>query len=284
MNKNIFLLFFLIFFLLCACNHSNEPPGEIIKEERSIKSNFSKLKIANSIHVILTNGEKGTVVVEAKEGLMSYIQLKQVAEELFINIPDPPKNWNISNVKIYVPATNLEDIEVIMASKLTTESNMTMADTLELDLAGASSAIMDVNTINMDVKVEGASTLELKGKIGNSMISGKMEIEVLRSSSVDIRQLDVYEVDAEISGKSKVFLEGKATIGKLDLSDASILEAFGLSIEDYDIEMSGQSNANIWCNNGMGINLRGASFLKYKGNPMKKVWEIRDNSSAEPSN
>ncbi|MGL4347137.1 MAG: GIN domain-containing protein [Chitinophagaceae bacterium] len=284
MNKNIFLLFFWIVFLLCACNHSNEPPGEIIQEERSIKSNFSKLKIANSIHVILTNGEKGTVVVAAKEGLMSYIQLKQVAEELFINIPDPPKNWNISNVKIYVPATNLEDIEVIMASKLTTESNVTMADTLELDLSGASSAIMDVNTINMDVKVEGASTLELKGKIGNSMISGKMEIEVLRSSSVDIRQLDVYEVDAEISGESKVFLEGKATIGKLDLSDASILEAFGLSIEDYDIEMSGQSNANIWCNNGMGINLRGASVLKYKGNPMKKVWEIRDNSSAEPSN
>lgn len=283
------------FFLACALPVSM---GEIVKQEKPIVGNFSKLKVSNAINVIVTMDDKESVVVEANEKVMSHIEVKQIGAELSLSIANPPRNWNTCNVNIYIKAKNLEDIDISGASKLTV-ANVLKTNKLKLDISGASYATMSVNTPIMEAQIVGASKLELTGNAGisamevlgasNVKLNGRfegenMEMKVLGASSLNAHQVKINMINTTISGASKVNFQGIATTCELDLSGASKLYASDLLVTDYNCEISGASSATIWCTRSISVDASGASSVKYKGNPVMKKMEVSGASSVKQSN
>ncbi|KQS31358.1 head GIN domain-containing protein [Dyadobacter sp. Leaf189] len=82
------------------------------------------------------------------------------------------------------------------------------------------------------------------------------------------------EMEFNLSGASKLNLFGEAKFLDGELSGASQLFAFGLPVEESDLDLSGASKAEIFAAKKLVVEASGASQVRYKGNP-----EIRQDLS-----
>ena len=89
------------------------------------------------------------------------------------------------------------------------------------------------------------------------------------SGSVDgyVRGLHSDRLALELSGSSKVRLEGTARQLDLDMSGASSAAAMGLLVDDVRAEMSGASSAMVAPQRTLEVDGSGASSVAYQGNP-----------------
>lgn len=89
------------------------------------------------------------------------------------------------------------------------------------------------------------------------------------SGSVDsqVSGLHSERLNLDLSGSSKVKLEGTARKLDLDLSGASSASAMGLMVDDVRADMSGASKAFVAPRNTLEVDGSGASSLAYQGNP-----------------
>ncbi len=89
------------------------------------------------------------------------------------------------------------------------------------------------------------------------------------SGSVDSQVIGLHadRLCLDLSGSSKVKLEGSARQLDLDMSGASSASAMGLMVDDVRAEMSGASKAFVAPQKSLEVDGSGASSLSYQGNP-----------------
>lgn len=89
------------------------------------------------------------------------------------------------------------------------------------------------------------------------------------SGSVDsqVQGLHSDRLGLELSGSSKVKLEGTARQLDLDMSGASSASAMGLMVDDVRADMSGASKAFVAPQKSLEVDGSGASSVAYQGNP-----------------
>lgn len=132
--------------------------------------------------------------------------------------------------------------------------DITMPDLASVDFSGAVNATIGnfENLPSIEIDLSGASKCNFDGS-GTTL---KFDIN-------GASELSVY-------GKMK-FLDGEA-------SGASQLNAFDLSAEESDLDISGASHANVWVTRLLDVKASGASSVRYRGNP-KVEKEVSGGSS-----
>lgn len=86
--------------------------------------------------------------------------------------------------------------------------------------------------------------------------------------------LHVKDLNVDISGVGDLTLTGTAGKARIDSSGVGNLDAFGLTIKEADVGLSGVGSVDISCEEHLKINLSGLGSIRYKGNP-----EISQNKS-----
>lgn len=106
----------------------------------------------------------------------------------------------------------------------------------------------------------------------DSRISGFEDLEIfdLYLSGASVSQLDIHaaELDIVLSGASYLNVRGDGANLEADLSGASVLKAFHFPVEEADINLSGASDAHITVDSNLKVIARGASVIRYRGNPV----------------
>ncbi len=135
--------------------------------------------------------------------------------------------------------------------------------------------------LDNNVNLRGSATLNAyvsANYISNYDISGATSVELLQKqegSKVNINlsgassfmgEIDVDELNVNLSGASNADLKGNSPSTFADLSGASKLKDYDLTIENLNIELSGASSADLTVQNEISIDASGASRLNYKGN------------------
>lgn len=110
------------------------------------------------------------------------------------------------------------------------------------------------------LEASGATDVIAVGNIDQQSL--KLE---LSGASVVKASLKVSHLKLELSGASKAVLSGSANDAKIECNGASDLRAFGLSIENANLDASGASSMDLTINNEMRVDASGASSIKYKG-------------------
>jgi len=178
--------------------------------------------------------------------------IKSNEEKIIIETDDnfmPYIKTNVSGGELEIE----QDIDINNPTKLSLIIYYKSLD--ELDISGAaelfSSDVLEADFLELDFSGASEVTLKIKAKT----------------------------IDAEISGASKVELNGNATDADFDISGAAVLRAYGLEINNLDLEASGASTVKVLVLDKFGIDASGASSVRYKGSPSLNMRDISGASS-----
>lgn len=200
--------------------------GNVITRDVAVSS-FNQLNISGVFNVILAQGDKEAVKIEAEDNLQQLILVNNSDNVLTLSMK---KDVNIkTNRKLNVYVT----FKKIKGLQLRTVGNVTSTGTLnfdDLDLENKSVGNVDLNLSARSLTLDNKSVgnLELEGKADNAVIKNK-SVGNVRAASFVVQTMDIdnngignADVNAEknlklkTSGLGKVRNKGAGTVTKLN--------------------------------------------------------------------
>lgn len=195
--------------------NSNKVQDDVKSEVRNV-SGFSKIDIGGTIVGNITVGKDFSVVVEAKEQVLSEIITKVEDNTLKVKFEKGfwkrmKKKYRNTKAKVTISLPMLEDLDVSGASRVSAVG--VNSDKFNLDVSGASSVNIEGSAREIIADISGASSLR-----ASKLLSEVMDMDLSGASSARVNVSTELRVDA--SGASSVRYTGEPSIEK-DTSGAS---------------------------------------------------------------
>ena len=214
----------IVMLVLCAASFSAQT-----KQTREV-SGFHSLKVMSAFKVILTMGDKESVVIEAKDDELKKIKTEVKNGVLMVYCEGEMRNGG--EMTAYINARQLKEIDASGACQVEL-TNTLEADKLEVEAQGAVSMKLDLRVKNLDAEIEGASRLKVTGmatilKIeleGASEFKGfdlkSEEVEIDASGASQASVLANKNIKIHASGASNVTYKGQPEVMELNTSGAA---------------------------------------------------------------
>jgi hypothetical protein len=199
MNIMIKQKFYLVFLFIgltagvftgCEYAIGIEGDGNVVAKERKVTP-FDQIDVSGAFTVVLKQGEREAVTVEADENLHEIIIVKVVGGTLLID-----SEQNIRQAKkreVQVTFTELDRVEISGAVTLKNESMLELKN-LMIEGRGASTIDMQVAAGRLDCKFSGASTVNLTGHAEH------FSVELSGASDLNTFDLDAANVHLVVRG------------------------------------------------------------------------------------
>lgn len=190
--------------------------GNVIKQTRELSS-FSALEVGGAFNVVLKQGDKESVVVEADENLIEFIITEVRGKSLVIRSSEEinsPKTLNI-----YLTFKTLDEMEISGACKVTCDDKLIFTE-LELECSGASDVILKMVATDLQLDLSGVSQISLFGS------ANTVNLDLSGASDLDAFELEVDKYNADISGASHANIFVKSELAS-DVSGAAGLKYKG---------------------------------------------------------
>lgn len=235
--KKLFLFSFFGMLIFCSCNYVGgkrvEGNGNVISQDRPT-GRFHSIDVSGAINVyIKQDSAQQAVKVETDENLQALIEIHEENGVLYIS---PKDNFNLdpsnNKIKVFVTAPHYRSLHVSGASNIYGENKLTSAETLDIDLTGASEIKLDVKAPRINAELTGASSVIITGETRDFNIEGSGASDVkcfdlfTENTTVDISGAFSAEVNASVkldvnaSGASGIKYKGSPAVTQ-DLSGAS---------------------------------------------------------------
>ncbi len=231
------VLSLLIFSAFTSCvyvSHNGvKGNGNIIKKHIDVKD-FTEVDISGAYKIILTQGDKNDMVLEADENLMKYLKVTNEGNELEVKVS---KSINPSKTpRIYMTFKTLNSIELSGACSISGANDMKFNE-LNLEASGASKIALNMKADKLKMELSGASSVKLQGKADEVYIScsgaGTFSAEDFLINICDIElsgaaNAKVYVTGTlgyEVNGASHLLYKGSPKITKSEVSGVSSAKA-----------------------------------------------------------
>jgi len=193
--------------------------GNLVELDQDF-TNFDSLQIETAFEVEVNQGGNYSVVIRIDDNLVDYLEVGQRGDEVRIGL-DSSKNYNYDTI--------------------TVEAEITMPELAAIDLSGASRAVLDGFSSNSPFQADVSGASRLRGEIaagdtlidvsgsGSVEISGSgsdLDIEASGGSNVDLADFPVSDTSVIASGASTVVVNSSGTL-KVEASGASRIEYLG---------------------------------------------------------
>ncbi|MDQ6903546.1 MAG: DUF2807 domain-containing protein [Bacteroidota bacterium] len=197
--------------------------GNVKKETRQV-SDFTSLSSQGSMDVKISYGNSNSVMIEADENLLPYIETTVENGRLLIK---SKKNVNLkstSTMVVRVSMTKINSLQLSGSGNLDGSGAFSSDGKTDIALSGSGNLRLDFDSFkDMEVSISGSGNIDLKGKATNSLDakisgSGNIDCSDITSNDVDAKlsgsgNIKVYatnSIDAKISGSGNVFYKGNA--------------------------------------------------------------------------
>jgi phage shock protein PspC (stress-responsive transcriptional regulator) len=157
---------------------------------------FSQIKVKNAFTVFLRQGEPYEVIINGRKSDVDEVVIDKTGDELSIDYKGgivKPNTYR-DKVKVYITCPSLNQMDLGSAAKV--HSKKIREDFLDLQLAGAAFADLDLDVKSINGLLEGASKLELRGS------GDHLDIKVMGASTLNALEFDVNEVVVETHSAS----------------------------------------------------------------------------------
>ena len=215
-----------------ACNSVLGIEGSGVPETRGFAvGRFDEIDISNTFDVEITVADgPPSVEVTVDDNLVDHLEVEVDGTTLSIGFQDGRYDPHVTPTAV-VSVSELTALEVSGASAASV-AGLDAAD-FELDVSGASLALVEGSMTNLAVAASGASSAVIEGVVANDV-----ELDASGASDVDLSELTADEVAVDLSGASSANVGSVSTIDGV-LSGASSLEAS--SDSDLSVRTSGAS-------------------------------------------
>jgi hypothetical protein len=178
-------------------------------------------------------GDAVSVVVEADDNIMKYIETKVSGNTLKIRTEDMHSYSNV-HMKVYVTVPVLTAISASASSDVVAENTLTSADKLVFKASSSASIKAEVNAPEIVTDANSSATITLSGKTKDhkSEASSSAEIKAFEllsenttanvNSSANIQVHASVNLNAHASSSGSVEYKGAATVAKSENSSGSV--------------------------------------------------------------
>ncbi len=267
MKTNITKLFFSIFLITMGFTTAKsqviiKPNHKTYTYEVRKPIGFNSIHNLSSADVIITQGDKPSVIVKSVRELIPHIITRIKNNTLFIEINTSYRNIDVVEVQITIP--DLEKI-TIEGSGDAIIQNIFFTKSLNIGITGSGdfSGEMDAEKVQIDVR--GSGDIDIAG------INDELKINVTGSGDINAHKLKLNKCALEVKGSGDVDLEGTTSllvakiVGSGDL-DASLLKA-------VKVEASGMGSGDmeVFATDYLKAVCFGSGNIYYRGNPAKMM-------------
>ncbi len=176
--------------------HSNKPriegSGNMITKDVAVQS-FDQLSVSGVFSVLLTQGNKEELKIEADDNLQDLFEVKNDGSKLSIAMKKDVNFNSKKKIKVYITFRKLKSMELKTVGNLSSEQNLSFDDL----------KIQNKSVGSIDLKLT-AQTLDIENKsVGNVKLNGKADNVTIRNNGVgSIQAADflVQKMDIENSG------------------------------------------------------------------------------------
>lgn len=226
-----FLILLFVIFTLASCDHTSGS-GNIVTETRSTGS-FDAISVGGSFDVEVKMGDAVSVVVEADDNIIKYIETKVSGNTLKIRTEDLHSYSNV-HMKVYVTVPSLTAVSASASAEVTGENILKSSEklTFKASSSGSIKAEVDAPEIETGASSSGSVTLTGKTKNHKAEASSSGDINALEllsenttasaSSSADIEVHASVSLNARASSSGSVEYKGAATVTKSENSSGSV--------------------------------------------------------------
>ena len=223
-------------------------PANIEVKTYPVKSNYAALEVSGMVEVILTDGPKNSIKVEAPSFIMPDVAIIVKGETLKISCRrdgerGSRRNLQNAKVRVYVSGEGLRSFELSGMSQLEAEDVVLKAPTLNFTLTGMSS--VDADKISCD----------------------NPKLDISGMSKFVGAQLGCRESSLVASGMSKVNLAGKVERAMtVNVNGMSKVDVSGLDVATATVDVSGMSKLNMSVDEQVTGDVSGMSKVTCRGN------------------
>jgi len=221
--------------LIPASGEAMSGSGTLVTEEYTL-TGFDKVDVSHGFAVDISQGDTFSVVVSIDDNLVQYLRVEKQGSTLKIGL-DPGRNYRDTLATAEVTMPELTGLELSGASDVSV-TDFTSSEALYAEVSGASSLRGDIEAGGVRFDVSGASDIKLRGS-GEDLV-----MDVSGASSADLADFPVADADIQVSGASSAAVN---VSGRLDV------EASGASRVRYrgsptlgNVDSSGGSSIDAW--------------------------------------
>lgn len=222
--------------LLCYCSllscMQKRGSGNVISQTKDV-GNFNGINVSNSFNVELKNGPVTSVVVEADDNLMKYVQVKVVNNVLRISLDNI--NVNDAHLKVLVTAPLIDEIKTSAAAEVVVKGSLFSEKAIHLNASSASEIKATIDAPSVEVDASSGSDITLSGRTRDLDVSASSGASInarellsenstaKASSGADVSVNASISVDADASSGGNISYRGAAsTIKKSNSSGGDI--------------------------------------------------------------
>jgi len=199
MKQALFLFFALIIFASC---HYETGSGNMVTETRTVGS-FDAISVGGSFEVEVKTGPVASVVVEADDNIIKYIETTVSAGTLKIST-EGMNNFNDVHMKVYVTAPSITGIRASASADVAVAGTLTNDSKLSFIASSSASIKADVNAPEVETEANSSADITLSGKTKNHRTSA--------SSSADIRTFDLLSENTTADASSSATIQVHASV------------------------------------------------------------------------
>jgi len=226
-----FLILLSVVFSLASCGHTTGS-GNIVTETRNTGS-FDAISVGGSFDVEVKMGDAVSVMVEADDNIMKYIETRVSGKTLKINTEGIHSFSNV-HMKVYVTLPVLTAINASASAEVVGENILTSADKLVFRASSSASIKAEVNAPEILTDANSSANITLSGKTKDhkTEASSSADINTFEllsenttanaSSSANIEAYASVSLNAHASSSGSVEYKGAATVTKSENSSGSV--------------------------------------------------------------
>jgi hypothetical protein len=190
-----------------------EGNGNVITKEISIQS-FDELNVNGVFSVLLLQGSKEEVKIEAEDNLQSLFEVKNEDSRLIISMKKDVNFNSKKKMKVYITFKKLKSMDLKTVGNVSSDQSLSFDD-LKIDNKSVGSVDLKLTTQNLNIDNKSVGNVKLSGKADNVVIKNK-SVGSIQAAGFVVQKMDIdntgigsAEVNAEKELKVKDSFLGK---------------------------------------------------------------------------
>lgn len=165
-----------------------EGSGNVITKDVSVQP-FEQLEAKGVFNVVLTQGSKEAVKIEAEDNLQQLFEVKNEGKKLIVSMKEDSHFDSKKKMIVYITFKNLKSMDLKMVGNLSTEGNLNF-DNLALENKSVGSVDLKLAAQKLDIKNKSVGNLKLSGKADNAVIKTN-SVGSIKASDLIVQTMDI---------------------------------------------------------------------------------------------
>jgi putative autotransporter adhesin-like protein len=162
--------------------------GNVITKDVAIQP-FDQLEANGVFNVVLTQGSKESLKIEAEDNLQPLFEVKNEGSKLMVDMKKDSHFNSKKKMTVYITFKNLKSMDLKMVGNVSSTGNLNFGD---LSLANKSVGSVDLalNAQKLDINNKSVGNLKLTGKAQNAVIRSN-SVGSIKASDLLVQTMDI---------------------------------------------------------------------------------------------